>query len=300
MNRRIQRAAGLLLVLLLAVPSFAWNAAGHKAIALIAYNQLTPTVRARVDRLLLQHPDYAKWTAGIPVQDRGRAAFLEASTWPDDIRNDPRFHADNARPTANVPGLPAGAQARHSNWHYMNLPFSTDGTPTKPSEEPNILTKLRDFQALGTMSEVEQTFLLPWVLHLIGDIHQPLHTVARFDRLRPTGDRGGNSVELKSGNLHSYWDSRIGTSETDRFLDQLVATIQSRHPKLATLDMDPEKWAFEGFALRSEVYGFSGAGTERNPATMSDSYSVGAKNLSLERAALAGYRLAEFLNQRLK
>src|SRR6188768_4181751 len=262
MNGRITHTAVLLLVLLVAVPTYAWNATGHKTIALIAYNQLTPAVRARVDRLLMQHPDYPKWIAVIPVRDRGRVAFLEASVWPDTIRYDGRFHADNARPTPNIKGLPPGAQARHTSWHYMNLPFSIDGTPTHPSEEPNILTKLRDFEKLGSMSDVEQTYLLPWVLHLIGDIHQPLHTMARFDRYRQDGDRGGNSVELLSGNLHSYWDSRIGTSETDRFLDQLTATIQNRHPKPATLEMDPEKWAFEGFALRSEVYGFGGQGTE--------------------------------------
>lgn len=71
------------------------------------------------------------------------------------------------------------------------------------------------------MSQSDQVYVLPWLLHLIGDIHQPLHAMQRFDRLRPNGDRGGNEIELRTGNLHAYWDSRIGSGDTDRFLTQL-------------------------------------------------------------------------------
>jgi hypothetical protein len=162
------------------------------------------------------------------------------------------------------------------------------------------VTKLRDFEALPTMPESMKVYVLPWLIHLIGDVHQPLHTVARFDRLRPNGDRGGNAIAMKSGNLHSYWDSRIGTSETDRFLNQLVATIQNRNPKPSRLEMSAQLWANEGFDLRTQVYGFTGDGTAKTPAMVSDSYSVQARETAYQRAALAGYRLAEFLNQRLK
>jgi len=296
----MKRAAAVLLTLVIAVPSYAWNASGHKAIALIAYGQLLPATRARVDQILSQHPDYSKWIAGIAAPDRGRAAFLEASVWPDMIKSDARFHEDNRRATPDIPGLPAGAQARHSSWHYMNIPFSTDGTPTQPTEEPNILTKLQDFEPLASIPDSMKVYALPWVIHLIGDIHQPLHAIARFDRLRPTGDRGGNAVELKSGNLHSYWDSRLGSSETGQFLNQLVLTIQTRHPKAGSFNMDPEDWAREGFELRSQVYSFTGDGTTASPAMYSDAYAVEARDAAYARAALAGYRLAEFLNQKLR
>jgi hypothetical protein len=105
---------------------------------------------------------------------------------------------------------------------------------------------------------------------------------------------------MQSGNLHSYWDSRIGTSETDRFLNELVATVQNRHPQPGRLEMTPEQWAKEGFELRNQVYGFTGSGTKENPAILSDAYSVQARETAYARAALAGYRLAEFLNLRLK
>ena len=236
----MKRVFAALLVLIIAAPSLAWNYTGHKAIGIIAYSLLTPATKTRVDSLLARHPDYPKWTAGVGASDRGRAAFLEAAIWPDEIRNDPRFHNDNQRPTSDIPGLPPGSQARHSGWHYMNIPFSTDGTPTRPTAEPNILTKLKDFEALAAMSEAQKVYVLPWLLHLIGDIHQPLHTMQRFDRIRPTGDRGGNEVDLKTTDLHAYWDSRIGTGDTERFLNQLASTIQSRHPKPTTLDMELE------------------------------------------------------------
>jgi hypothetical protein len=159
---------------------------GHKAIALIAYNQLTPAARTRVDHLLAQHPDYRKWIAGTAASDRGRAAFLMASFWPDTIKGDARFHEDNRTPTANIPGLPIGSQARHGGWHYTNLPFSPDGTRTQPPAEPNVVTKLHDFEGMATMPDPMKVYILPWLIYRVGEIHQPLHTVARFDRLIPT------------------------------------------------------------------------------------------------------------------
>jgi len=130
---------------------YAWNSTGHKAIALIAYERPTPVTKQRVDQLLARHPDYPKWIAGITTADRGRAAFLAASVWPDTIRSDPRFHDDNRQPTAPIKGLPHGAQARRAGWHFTNMPFTTDGTATVPGAVPNIITKLEEFANIGRM-----------------------------------------------------------------------------------------------------------------------------------------------------
>jgi hypothetical protein len=300
MNRRISVwfLIPLVIVVLSIVPvAFGWNGTGHKAIALIAYEKLTPTARKQIDGLLSKHPDYPKWTDGVRARQRGSTAFLAASIWPDQIRNDPRFHDDNRPATPPIPGLPAGAQARHAGWHFIDMPFSTDGTPTIPPEVPNVLTKLKDFAAVGTMPEQMQVYLLPWIIHLVGDVHQPLHTVTRFSRDFPKGDGGGNSVRLKDGsNLHGYWDGRLGASDSARFIDDLAATIEQMNPKPRTLDKQPEHWVNEGFELRKQVYSFSGTGTAQDPAVLSDQYSVEARRTALERAALAAYRLAEFLN----
>src|SRR5687767_13920434 len=134
----MKRIAVVLVFLILAHPLHAWNSTGHKAIALIAYQQLSPAARRQVDSLLSKHPDYSKWVEGVALADRGRAAFLEASVWPDTIRHDRRFHDDNRTPTPPIPGLPAGSQSRHAGWHFINLPFSPDRTPTADAEDPNI------------------------------------------------------------------------------------------------------------------------------------------------------------------
>jgi hypothetical protein len=302
LSRRISAWLLIPLVIVTSVtPGFAWNATGHRAIALIAYEHLSPAARQRINSLLNKHPDYHKWTDGVPARKRGSAAFLAASVWPDAIRNDPRFHDDNQPATPPIPGLPEGAQARHAGWHFTNEPFSTNGTPSIPPAEPNVLTKLKDFEGVGAMSEPMKVYLLPWILHLVGDVHQPLHTIARFTKEYPESDRGGNNIRLMDGsNLHAYWDGRLGTADSDRFVDELAATIEQQNPRPRTLDMQPEHWVNEGFELRQQVYNFAGAGTVQNPAVLSDHYSVQARRIAFQRAALAGYRLAEFLNAQFR
>jgi hypothetical protein len=285
----------LLVVIGIAQPVLAWNGTGHKAISLVAYNRLSPAVKQRVDSLLAKHPDYPKWIAGVPIAERGRAAFLAASVWPDQIRSDPRFYGDNDSPTPPIPGLPDGAQLKHAEWHYVDTPFSTDGTPTVPAVESNALRELEAFDSAGRMSEAMQVYLLPWILHVTEDVHQPLHTMMRFTANDHDGDRGGNTVRLQVGsNLHSYWDGQLGREDGD--LNQLAATIQERNPRPATLDMQPRHWIDEGFASRQQVYSFTGPGTQENPGVTSDEYARQANKLAFQRAALAGYRLAEFLN----
>jgi hypothetical protein len=102
-----------------------------------------------------------------------------------------------------------------------------------------------------------------------------------------------------SGNLHGFWDDRIGTSTSDNFIAQTVATITNRHPKPAQISIDPEPWIQDSVEQRFFVYSFSGKGTSQLKAVVSPNYSVNAKLLAFERAALGGYRLAEFLNQKL-
>src|SRR5262245_26051328 len=111
----VKRAAAILLTLTVVTsPSYAWNASGHKAIALIAYNQLSGATRAKVYWLLSRYPDCSQWITGTTGPDRGSTAFIAASVWADSIRSDPRFHDDNRTATPDIPGLPPGAQARHA------------------------------------------------------------------------------------------------------------------------------------------------------------------------------------------
>lgn len=288
---------GFLMIVSATVPVYAWNATGHKAISVFVYELLNPATRARIDALLAKHPDYPKWTEGVPDALRGRAAFLAASVWPDNIRSDPRFYAAGKPPTPDIPGLPEGAQANHAEWHYIDLPFSPDGTPTTQPPESNALVELKSIQAVEHMPEQMQIYLLPWIIHITEDVHQPLHAIGRFTVNTPKGDQGSNLVRLKDGsNLHSYWDGRLGNDNTDQFLNELATTIERENMRPASLDMNPEHWVNESFEARQTVYGFTGAGTKDDPAVFSDEYSVAARRLAFQRASLAGYRLAEFLN----
>src|ERR1700722_14696889 len=86
--------ASFSILLSLAPPAQAWNSTGHRLIAAIAYDRLTPKARARVDALIRQHPDYEKLLIKAAPSDpiaRARAAFIAAPVWPDQIKGDPRF-----------------------------------------------------------------------------------------------------------------------------------------------------------------------------------------------------------------
>jgi hypothetical protein len=123
----------------------------------------------------------------------------------------------------------------------------------------------------------------------------------RFTQNFPKGDRGGNSVRLSgTSNLHSYWDSRLGTSQTDRFLEQLAKTIERRHLASRQVDMNPTHWANESFKLKDQVYAFTGRGTAKDPAALGDVYAVAARDIAYNQAAMAGYRLAELLNEQFR
>ena len=79
---------------------------------------------------------------------------------------------------------------------------------------------------------------LSWILHQAGDVHQPLHTVARFSKALPEGDRGGNEVRFpnprarggREGNLHAYWDDLLGTESSPAAIGRLAEEITKEHP----------------------------------------------------------------------
>src|SRR3954466_5542653 len=98
----------LLLTAFVPRPAAAWNDAGHMTIAAVAYQNLTPEVRTRVDALLRRHPDFAKLEEGLAADDPsfGLKVFMKASTWPDAIRKDPRFFDDLKADAPATPLLP--------------------------------------------------------------------------------------------------------------------------------------------------------------------------------------------------
>ena len=303
------RIFGFFAASLALVPSaFGWNAAGHRIIAAIAYDRLTPKARARVDELLRHHPDYEKiLTHNAPADPAGRAreAFLAAAVWPDTIKGDPRFWDDtrkDAHPTTLLPGFP-GMQ-RHTNWHYYDTPYAPDGAEPGHQNPPHALSELpRLIAEIGEAPREIASYDLPWIEHIEGDVHQPLHCVSRFLLSQPKGDAGGNNVFLgERRNLHSLWDGAAGEDGSDAYVTKYAAEAVAAHPRPRRINKDPKKWIEEGFVLaKTEVYTFGGeTGSREHPLHLPASYEKNARRVAQARVALAGYRLAAVLNDKLK
>jgi len=299
----------------LAPPAGAWNSTGHRLIAAIAYDRLTPKARSRVDALIRLHPDYEKlFLRNAPVDPvaRARAAFIAAAVWPDEIKGDARFYDEtrpNSLPTPLLPGFPD--MARHTIWHYYDTPYTPDGAEAQPQVPPSALSELnRIIPIIGTKDDVPTTspsnpaYLLPWLEHIEGDVHQPLHCVSRFLKSMPKGDAGGNSVYVgpNGRNLHSLWDGAAGRDDSDAYLAQYIADAIAAHPAPRHLEKKPAKWIHEGYELAvHDVYTFGlETGTREHPVTLPPGYEANAAKVAQQRIAIAGYRLAAVLNDKFK
>ncbi len=299
----MRRFAVLLLAAALAPPLPAWNAEGHRAIAGMAYDLLTPRARARVDQLLARHPDFLTVltrNAKDPAS-RMREAFMTAAVWPDLIKGDPRFFDEarkDAKPTALLPGFPD--MEMHKVWHYKDIPFSPDGTPLQPADPRNAITELNRLIALldrAPEDPLNPVYALPWIAHIVGDIHQPLHAVSRFLKAHPKGDAGGNLVRTagERRNLHWVWDDLPSMLQKTDLAADLRTLPRPRQRK-------PEAWLEESFALaKIHVYSFGNdPGSEQAPVHLSADYLEKARGVARVRMGEAAYRLAGTLNRRLK
>jgi hypothetical protein len=313
----IRRFAAVTGALLLALPAAAWNYSGHCIVAGIAYERLTPQVRARVDRMIRAHPDYnrifTRDASDVIKRDPAalaRYAFVHAAPWPDLIiynnDNDDRFYdelAPNAQPTPLLPGFPD--MMRHRASHYYDNGISGDGTPVIAQRPPHLMTELpRLLAEIASADSQQAAYDLPWLEHLIGDVHQPLHLTSRFLRSQPKGDEGGNLVFVGRGrNLHSLWDDAAAPRDlSDDGIVRYAREITAEYPAGTALSLDPLEWAAESFELdKSAVYTFGPeTGSREHPLILPPLYEEKAKKIARQRVALAGYRLAEVLNKYLR
>jgi hypothetical protein len=300
------RLFSTLLALCLAFPAAAWDGTGHRAIAAIAYERLTPKARARVDDLIRRHPDYELiFTRGAPTDEAGRAraAFITAAVWPDTIKGDRRFFDDtrkDAQPTTLLPGFPD--MKRHTNWHYYDVPYAPDGAHVEKQRPPSALSELpRLIRGIG--QDQTAVYDLPWLEHVEGDVHQPLHCIGRTLKSTGKSDAGGNLVFVEPGrNLHSLWDSACGTDQSDTYVTQYATEAVAAHPADQHLERNPKKWIQEGAKLAvAEVYTFGlENGSREHPIELTKTYVENARRVAQAQIALAGYRLAAVLNERFK
>jgi hypothetical protein len=301
---RSQFSTVVVIMFLSATPVLAWNNTGHMVAAYIAYVNLSPNTKAQIDKILQHHPDYKRWIEGQKKDKNARylTAFLIASTWADAIKGDSRFYDENGSlpSTPLLNGFPD--MRRHREWHFIDVPFSPDGTPEPPPRLPNLASKIQDFErALNSKSsETAQAYVLVWLIHLIGDIHQPLHSVNWFTKNKPTGDRQGIDVLVddEAGNLHKFWDDLIGRTVDRQDIIQLATTLLNE-PKPAGLDdLNVRDWLQENVRIaRNVIYTFNYESMGTRPLTLSQSYMSRSKSVARQRISLAGYRLAGTLNE---
>jgi S1/P1 nuclease len=310
---RLTVAPCLALVLALSAPppAHAWNHAGHMVVAYLAYQQLSPDERARVFSVLRAHPDLATLSrlAGSPQsRDYRMLLFLHAARWPDQIRDDARFHDEtdpHARPTPLLPGFPD--MQKHRPWHFKNEGFSTDGTT--PGEPDPINAEAAIHEMRQTLVDAaaggpRRAYVLSWLEHLVGDVHQPLHCVARFSREHPAGDRGGNLFALAPSripgvpfdvtDLHALWDNVLGADISLATVRLVAREAERSAPPEAPGDLDEAHWIEEsvGYAQRSA---YKPLQDEPSPARIRNAYLDAARAVALQRVKLAGHRLAALI-----
>ena len=294
-----------LTLLTLARTASAWNSAGHMMVAAVAYERLTPEAHARVSHLLQLNPDYPKWIEHASGADRDRIAFVMAATWPDEIKSERDYQNDGERPSGPDAARNIGYadHLQHRYWHYIDLPFSTDHTALIQPQVPNAQTQIALFRrtlASKEASDALKSYDLVWLLHLVGDVHQPLHATSRFTHSQPEGDAGGNRVALCQrpcrNELHAFWDDVPGSEKSPVVAIRRATHLPEPDPRVAAVD-DEREWIRESFSIAQNTVYIPPIGDGPGPWSIDGPYRTIAHRVVGERLGLAGARLAHVLNE---
>lgn len=327
MFQRLILSASLLVVALSAERCLAWNAKGHKVVALIAWEQLSPAERTAMSSLLRKHPRFSQDFAGPLAQQLGNNAsqneqdrwiLCQAAIWPDIARGFSQ---------------PALGQYHRPRWHYINLPVFLDPTQADqfagsitanlsfdyPSsldpEDFNVVQAVKHNFATAqsvAANDAEKAVSLCWLLHDIADLHQPAHAAALFTvELFPTGDRGANSIDVRMHtggrtNLHSVWDGLLGTGRSFNGALNKAANLIAAHPTEFAAPVAPmphDAWTTENQQLAllklygpilDELRDAESAG-DLDDIDLTSSYLSDSGAVAGRQAVIAGVRLASVL-----
>jgi hypothetical protein len=259
----------------------AWGAEGHMVTAQIAYNHLDPAVRSMCDSLI---------AGPLTYSSANSSNFVTAACWADDFKS----------------------QLGTGGWHYVDLPFSLDGTTTNGYVYPAQSNVVYAINLCITnllnpaTTPSNQAVYLRYLIHFVGDIQQPLHSSDAISAVNPGGDGGGNGFYITGtwNNLHSLWDAGGGylTDSVNRPLSAAAQTIISNKAVAIEADYpytpnpgsipDPMDWAKESWGLAQTV---AYVGITRN-SPPSTAYTNSAQATTEQRMAAGGHRLADLLN----
>jgi hypothetical protein len=272
--------------LFVTVPAWSWGVQGHHTTGAIADRLLNAKAKAAVAELLADDLT----ATGEPS---GRTTLEAVSVWADEIR---------------------GTDASHPTWHYENRPACGISDESKycangdcnTAQIPRLLAVVTNTQA----PHRARNEALKWVVHLVGDIHQPLHAT-------DNADRGGNSVVVslpgfppkeRGRELHGAWDTdfvMLALASPGGGVPPEIDALARQASRIGrrTGQGDPPAWARESNQLaRAVVYkypAFACLVTPTKAVTLDEDYQVRAARVVRERLLLGGARLAELLNTAL-
>jgi hypothetical protein len=289
-------ATALTLPLLIISPKLAvaWGDDGHKTVALIAQQCLTKSAKSAVDAMLAADTD------SLTTHD-----FASEATWADKYR-DENNRKDHYKET--------------QNWHFTDIEidspditkacFGRQPLPshTVASNGPPMACAVDKVEQFGTeladpaTDAEERLMALKFIMHFVGDLHQPLHSSDNHDY-------GGNSVKVtvegfkhaKKDELHGFWDTQFvdGIAKPPTALAKQLTSEITPTQAADWAQGKPEDWAMEAFGLsKDDAYGTPPLSKDA-PQTIDAAYVTKAEKdvrLQLKRA---GVRLAFFLNQKL-
>lgn len=297
-------------------PARAWGCKGHQAVALLAEKHLTPHALAMAKKILADgpiDPNLSRY-----CKEGGADPLADASTWPDDIR---------------------GIRPEASPWHYIDIPRGATHREVEKFCDPKegcVTRAITDQLAILRSPEAgaqQRADALRFVIHFVGDLHQPLHAITN-------NDQGGNCVpvaffdalpqvrnpqtESYAPNLHGVWDTNIlERATTGKTVEQVASDLdESFRSKMAGWQKGPanlDAWAWESYQLAAKnVYGklpvsipveapqpITSCADDNHISTrmlklnehLSEPYQNMAVPIVQKRLAQAGARLAMLLNQ---
>lgn len=296
-------AAVVLVALFHCSVALAWSKSGHMVTAAIAYEELRaqdPKVLQQIIALAERHPDRGAFEVAVGRArgaERGRRVFLELARWADDTR---------------------GSIHDHPTWHYSSRPLIDEASPPPTSGDDVPAGSAIEAFALNfsvasdsRAPQSERAVALCWVFHLVGDMHQPLHSVSQFSKRFPTGDRGGNLQYVRDPHtnepvtLHWFWDDAASREDQPDEVMRQAGDFMRRMPRAQFKELKPIKgaddfsaWAAESYELAETVaYGPElKANDAADRATLpSQRYLDLSTEIAQKRLTLASYRLTDVL-----
>ena len=316
------------LTLCLSSSALAWDATSHRLSAYVTWEALTPLERSSVIEILEQHPRFTEdFLDVMPVNVRvgdeatqARWLFGQAAVWPDLTRNlDEETQIRYNRPNWHwIDGAWIRGSATQGNVYVGAEPLqSIHGEALGPIEDEadvsNIVLAIeynRDVLQDRLSTSAQKAVALCWLMHLIGDIHQPLHSGALVSSsLFPDGDRGGNGIRTRGGdNLHSTWDGALRNQPFDDTLRRMNSTL--RGTKLNEISLNIDIWLQESRQLlnefvyhdeiKVEVLRSERRGTPMPTIALDADYMSNMQAYSEDRLTLASTRMLLILRKVLK